>query len=55
MFDHFWDFDRWSKMECQVELRSQDLTCFWAYGPNKGFTRVYVMAYGMLAHGFTHD
>jgi hypothetical protein len=25
------------------------------FGPNKGFIRVYVMGYGMSAHGFTHD
>jgi hypothetical protein len=24
-------------------------------GPNKGFLRVFVMGYGILANGFTHD
>jgi hypothetical protein len=55
MFDHFWDFDklvedeapRWSLYR-GISLILQ--TC----GPNKGFTRVYVMGYGMSAHGFTH-
>jgi hypothetical protein len=40
-------------MECPGgdEIVGSHLFC----GPNKGFIIVYVMGYGMSAHGFTHD
>jgi hypothetical protein len=52
-FDRFWPSTGWSKMECpcRAEIVGSHLFC----GPNKGFISVYVMAYGMSAHGFTHD
>jgi hypothetical protein len=52
-FDHFWTSIGWSKMECsdRAEIMVSHLFC----GPNKGFIMVYVMGYGMSAHGVTHD
>jgi hypothetical protein len=34
-----------------AEIAGSHLFC----GPGKGFIRVFVMGYGMSAHGFTHD
>jgi hypothetical protein len=49
----FWTSTGWSKMEHPggAEIAGSHLFC----GPNMGFIRVYVMGYGMSAHGFTHD
>ena len=50
MFDLFWDFDRLSKVECNLKRRSWDL--------NPLFRDFRVLGlcnrYGMSAHGFTH-
>jgi hypothetical protein len=45
----------WLKMEHPggAEIAGSQLI-LWACGPSKGFTRVYVMGYGMSTHGFTH-
>jgi hypothetical protein len=56
MFDHFLDFD-WL-VEDGVPRRNEYhriSLVLKSCGPIKGFNRVYVMDYGMLAHGFTHD
>jgi hypothetical protein len=49
----FWTSIGWLKMEHQggAEILGYHLFC----DPSKGLIRVYVMGYGMLAHGFTHD
>jgi hypothetical protein len=49
----FWTTTGWSKMERLggAEITRSHLFC----GPNKRFIRVYVMDYGMSAHGVTHD
>jgi hypothetical protein len=50
------DFDRLDKYGAprRSEDRGSHLFCGLC-GPNKGFLRVFVMGYGMSAHGFTHD
>ena len=56
MFGHFLDFDRMVKDG--VPRRISDHGIYLVLrdcGPRKGFTRVYVMGYGMSTHGFTHD
>ena len=45
----------WSKMEHPGGVDHEISLVLWACGSSKGFTRVYVMGYGMSAHGFTHD
>jgi hypothetical protein len=44
----------WSKMEHPGGARSWDLTCFVGLWTQQRVFRVYVMGYGMSAHGFTH-
>jgi hypothetical protein len=52
MFDHFWDFDR--LVEDGAPRRSGDRGISLFLWTNKGFIRVFVLGYGMSAHGFTH-